>query len=379
MTEKESARAEVVEPHAYSKPIQAFRAVTVVFFTIVASLCIYGTQAIGYPIKFVAPEVYRAWIDITKQSYGIYLTSMNQLWTPTEAVISGDKSMEGLFSLNPDGTLKTNFGGHTVLISNHQLYSDWAYLWWIAFTARMHGAVYIILKASLKWIPIIGWGMQNYRFIFLSRKWMSDEKVLKEGLDVVADMEWPSWLILFPEGTTMSSGGFAKSEAYAKKTDLEMPKHLLLPRATGLRYSLQRLAETVEYVYDATIYYPGIKEGYHGEDYYSLKTIYFRGIYPKQVYMYWRRFKVSDIPYNDAKEFEQWIRKRWYEKDDLLEHFKVTGKWRASADGEMEEKRVPVRLNSIIQMFQIFAVPLNVLLVGSLMYIHLLPALGLRS
>jgi 1-acyl-sn-glycerol-3-phosphate acyltransferase len=39
----------------------------------------------------------------------------------------------------------------------------------------MHGHLYIILKESLKYIPVIGWGMRLYGFIFLSRKWATDK------------------------------------------------------------------------------------------------------------------------------------------------------------------------------------------------------------
>ena len=48
--------------------------------------------------------------------------------------------------------------------------------------------------------------------------------------------------------------------------------------------------------------------------------------------MYWRRFKVDDIPLDDIKTFEAWLRTRWDEKDRLLEHFMQTGKF-PSDDG----------------------------------------------
>ena len=63
-----------------------------------------------------------------------------------------------------------------------QLYSDWLYLWWIAYTARMHGYIYIILKESLKYIPLMGIGMQFYGFIFMARKWEQDEERLRYRL-----------------------------------------------------------------------------------------------------------------------------------------------------------------------------------------------------
>ena len=38
-----------------------------------------------------------------------------------------------------------------------------------------HGHIYIILKQSLQYIPIIGWGMKFYGFIFMSRKMATDQ------------------------------------------------------------------------------------------------------------------------------------------------------------------------------------------------------------
>jgi lysocardiolipin and lysophospholipid acyltransferase len=326
--------------------------------------------------------VYRAWIDITKQSFGILLTAENQFFTPTLATMHGDKELDGVFRINQDGTLKTEFGDRAVLMANHQLYSDWVYMWWIAFTNRLHGAIYIVLKASLKKLPIFGWGMQNYRFIFLSRKWQADEKVLKDGLGAIArEKQWPAWLLLFPEGTTMSRNGYDKTVAYAKKTDTAVPKHVLLPRSKGLRYSLKELAGSVDYLYDATIHYSGMQEGTYGEDYYTLRTMYLRGIYPDQINMYWRRYKVSDIPYDDEEAFEKWIQERWFEKDELLDRMINTGSFLepdTPSNSTMSKVTVPVKLNSPLQLFQIFSVPLNVLLLGHLVWNHLLPLSGLR-
>jgi lysocardiolipin and lysophospholipid acyltransferase len=40
----------------------------------------------------------------------------------------------------------------------------------------MHGHLYIILKESIKYIPVLGTGMMMYGFIFLSRKWATDKE-----------------------------------------------------------------------------------------------------------------------------------------------------------------------------------------------------------
>ena len=45
--------------------------------------------------------------------------------------------------------------------------------------------------------------------------------------------------------------------------------------------------------------------------------------------MYWRRFAVSSIPFNDSKAFELWLRTRWTEKDRLIEIYLRTGRFPA--------------------------------------------------
>jgi hypothetical protein len=47
----------------------------------------------------------------------------------------------------------------------------------------------------------------------------------------------------------------------------------------------------------------------------------FEGRPPKSVNMHFRRFRISDIPIDNDKAFEVWLRNRWREKDYLLEHF----------------------------------------------------------
>lgn len=37
--------------------------------------------------------------------------------------------------------------------------------------------------------------------------------------------------------------------------------------------------------------------------------------------MYWRRFRISDIPVDNEAAFAMWLKNRWTEKDYLLEHF----------------------------------------------------------
>jgi len=38
-----------------------------------------------------------------------------------------------------------------------KIYADWLYLWCLTYKAGTHKDVLIMLKDSLKWIPLVGW------------------------------------------------------------------------------------------------------------------------------------------------------------------------------------------------------------------------------
>ena len=131
----------------------------------------------------------------------------------------------------------------------------------------MAGHIYIILKESLRFIPILGWGMMFYGFIFMSRKMDKDRPRLAYRLNKLKQKRTdpngktylnPMWLLLFPEGTNLSGNGRVKSRNWAKKTGLKDPEHVMLPRSTGFFFCLNELKGTIDYVYDCTVAYEGI-------------------------------------------------------------------------------------------------------------------------
>lgn len=67
--------------------------------------------------------------------------------------------------------------------------------------------------------------------------------------------------------------------------------------------------------------------GGYSEEQYGISSTYFKGQPPKSVNFYWRRFRVDDIPLEDAEEFDLWLRNRWYEKDQLIDGYLETGRF----------------------------------------------------
>lgn len=238
----------------------------------------------GLPVYLVNRDWYYAWVAMTKQYFGLIVNNITQWFAPTVLRISADESVRAELRLTDDGLLKSDFPERMVLMANHQvsvirrravlvannlqIYTDWIYLWWTAYTAGRHGHVYIILKDSLKYVPFLGPGMLFYGFIFLARNWVKDKPRFERSLSKLNSRHGgplsgtqsldPMWLIIFPEGTNISVNGRNASKKWAEKSGLKDMQHQLLPRSTGLHFTLDTLQNTVDWVYDCTIAYEGV-------------------------------------------------------------------------------------------------------------------------
>lgn len=60
---------------------------------------------------------------LTKQSFGIYVTTTTQWWSPTVVRISGDASVAGELRRRKDGGVQLNFPDRLIMIANHQVRS----------------------------------------------------------------------------------------------------------------------------------------------------------------------------------------------------------------------------------------------------------------
>ncbi|KAI6247810.1 hypothetical protein HI914_04542 [Erysiphe necator] len=316
-----------------------FRSASLFGFFLANCFGIVTTQFVGCPLYLIDRHYYYAYMALTKRSFGIFMTLLTQFWAPTIIRISGDSSVAGQIQKTKDGKVQLLFPERLVMVANHQLYTDWLYLWWVAYAnqSKTHGNVYIILKESLKHIPMVGWGMRFFSFIFLSRKLAVDEprlsyrlrklKKVSSGLLSRANKLAPMWLLLFPEGTNASQDGREKSASWAKKIGVKDLENTLLPRSAGSFFCLKELKGTVEYLYDCTIVYEGVKHGEFGQDNHTLQAMYLLGQPPPSVNMFWRRFAISDIPLHDKDEFDEWLRLRWSEKDAYINQYIATGRF----------------------------------------------------
>ncbi|KAH9857933.1 acyltransferase-domain-containing protein [Lenzites betulinus] len=308
----------------------------------------------------------------------------SQWFAPTKLVLSFATDGPGAFTPDEiESVVERDGSGNVVglrlpqkaaLIANHQVYADWMYAWALTYFMGTHKDVFIVLKKSLKWLPIAGWGMQFFNFIFLARSWASDRLHLTQSLAWLARRaeheDSPLTFVLYPEGTLVSKDTRPISKKYADKLGIPDMTHTLLPRSTGLHYSLRSLAPRIPslQLIDITMAYPGIPALRYGQDYYTLRSIFCDGVPPPAVHVHIRKFDVHrnvpigdlsasnpralpadggaatevDIPEAEREAFELWLRELWREKDRLMDRFLATGS--LGAAGRAGEVDVPVRL-----------------------------------
>lgn len=116
-------------------------------------------------------------------------------------------------------------------------------------------------------------------------------------------------------------------------------KFTLLPRTTGLLLSKDTLGDSVEWLYDLTIGYPGIEPGENPEDVMTMKRIFCEGNGPHQIHVYIQRYRLDSLP-SDTFQFTQWLLERWAEKDQRMIYFNQHGKFPEEADIESNNERI---------------------------------------
>ncbi|RPD63108.1 hypothetical protein L227DRAFT_572947 [Lentinus tigrinus ALCF2SS1-6] len=384
--------------------VQKANAILFLVVFLFACLMINGSQfVLLLPLKLVpfrrARKLYYEGIRYTKGAFGALLVLSSQWFAPTEFVISFETEGQGKFTPEELETLverdksgkvvSLNLPQKTVLIANHQIYADWWYAWSLTYLMGTHKDVFIVLKNSLKWVPIVGWGMQFYNFIFLARSWASDRLHLSKSLSWLARRakkeDSPLTFILYPEGTLVSKDTRPVSKKFADKLGIPDMTHTLLPRSTGLQYSLRSLAPRVPnlQLLDITMAYPGIPYLGYGQDYYTLRSIFCDRVPPPAVHMHIRKFDVNreipignvlasnpnvlpngsakstvevDIPETERDAFELWLRDLWREKDKLMGRFLDTGYLSAAAESGTSTASlvVPVRLKHSYEVLDAF-------------------------
>jgi len=247
-----------------------------------------------------------------KRLFAYFCILYAQIFAPSKYVFSGWNVFEGETET-------------VILIPNHQLYSDWLFVWSMAYVAKAAHCMKIIAKESTKYVPITGWGMMLFEFIFLKRRWAQDQGTMRHYLTKYLGDKAPLWLLIFPEGTNVCKVTREKSHAFSEKQKLPKLDLVLLPKSTGLFFCSETLRSSAESnalkaIYDITIAFDGVPPFSDAYDTYSLTRQFFLGMHPTSIFFHIERIPVERIP-RDEETFSKWLRYRFYVKDKMLHYF----------------------------------------------------------
>ncbi|CDK28501.1 unnamed protein product [Kuraishia capsulata CBS 1993] len=344
-----------------------FRVVRLVFLILVFTtgcLSILVSQVVIFVIFKFSPTRRQLGINYTKKNFVILLTFITNVCTKTQINITHDNSIpEGSFyyakTWSGREVVKAKLDHNAILIANHQIYTDWLFMWWCGYINNVADRFYIIMKKSLQQIPLLGWGMTNYDFIFLSRKWELDKEQMTTQLSTLTDEN--HWLLVFPEGTNMSKCRKDISDKYIEKVGAEPLVHVLLPRIKGLYVCTKALKGSTDTIYDATVAYSGHSPDEFAQDIYGLLATYLYDRSPQSVDIHFRAHKIStalqsvkfDDSDEDFDEYQKWLFERWSEKDQLMEAYFQTGSF---VDKYHETIKTRLMLNSKLELFHVYSI-----------------------
>ncbi|OQR94879.1 lysocardiolipin acyltransferase [Thraustotheca clavata] len=206
-------------------------------------------------------------------------------------------------------------GERAIWLSNHRTRLDWMLLW--SFGLRIHGLhqLKIILKESLKNVPIFGWAMQAFQFIFLTRHWENDQVYLKQALQSLTIASPNSSYLLFPEGTDLSESNVVKSNSFAAKQGKSPRQFTLYPRTTGWNHIVPLIRTEIDAIYDLTMCFVDSIPGKRANE-----PELIAGTMPKMMHIYLHRYSIKDLPTED-NALNAWMEDRFAEKETLLSNW----------------------------------------------------------
>ncbi|SCV70845.1 BQ2448_3607 [Microbotryum intermedium] len=303
---------------------------------------------------------YRA-AHFCKRLFSSALLVITSLFAPTTFVITADESvdLDQVVVLDKKGRFeKLEFDQQSLWIANHQQYCDWIFSWILFALAHLDGGIIIILKASLRWAPIVGPAMQLFEFEFIDKKHrLQDSDGIHRHAQRSTALGLPFQLLLYPEGTLVSALTRPKSEAYARSLGVPDLENLVLPRSAGLLYCMRTALSVIPTLtlYDLTIGYEGIPPKGYAQSYYTIFSWFGHRTPSPRVHLHLHRLSAAEchvgqgiekgkspqtieqaLTQENREAFDKWVKRRWEVKDGLMGQFYKEGKFPSEGQGSRE-------------------------------------------
>lgn len=314
---------------------------------------------------------YRLLHDFNKRNFVVLVAFVTYLFSSstTLSLSFANEELErrSIFS-SGENKGKLILPSKALVIANHQIYSDWFYLWFLAYLSQKADSIYIVMKKSLRKIPIIGYGMENYNFVFLSRNWANDKKYMSgqfAKMSEIGEKVGKLWMLIFPEGTNINHVHLAKSQAWSEKMGLPKLETVLLPRVKGLYVAAKELRGVTDTILDFTIgYSPNNGKEEMAQDVWTLGKIYGEGESPSKINVLINEYHLKEEIKNlnweadsseddiEMEKLDKWICKVFELKEKEMQHFYQHGNF------GRKTVEIPLKLRNQFEILNVFIVPL---------------------
>lgn len=141
------------------------------------------------------------------------------------------------------------------IISNHQSLLDPLVILIIARKLKALSYLKWFVKDSLRYVPLIGWGLLFLNCVFLKRNWLQDKNNIYASFRKLKISQDPIWLVSFVEGTRSTAGKIKQSREFSKSQSVEPFQKVLHPKHKGFLVIIECFGNRMDVIYDLTIAY----------------------------------------------------------------------------------------------------------------------------
>lgn len=214
-----------------------------------------------------------------------------------------------------------------IVLANHRYDIDWLAAWMLSEKLGMLGGDKAILKSSLRYVPVIGWGWSLCDMIFVYRDWKKDSENLAKQMDIL--LTYPrSFILAFFEGTRFTQSKYENSIKYAEKNNLPIRlKHHIIPRTRGFNCMVRRIKETLKR--DPKLKYGlyNFQVALENDDNSRASLIEILSGTESCLHIYVEPLDFNDVSVESEEATSQFLFDVYKEKDNLVEYFKRNGRF----------------------------------------------------
>lgn len=248
-------------------------------------------------------------------------------WSQTVAVTDWNTNVKCRLYFK-DERAANEFGTKSgIVIANHRYDIDWLAAWMFSDKLGTLGGDKAMLKSSLRYVPVIGWGWSLCDMIFLSRNWAKDRENLAKQMEIL--ITYPrSFILSYFEGTRFTKTKYEASVKFAEEKNLPIRlRHHLVPRTRGFHCMSQVVQNRMKLD-------PSVKYGLYNfqvaldnDDNSKASLISILSGTKTTIHIYVDALDITKVPTQSEETTANYLFELYSEKDRLFDYFKEHGRF----------------------------------------------------